>query len=117
MVTILFFMGESKIMTNFLSFLCQAITVREEIQIEIVASSCDSLLLAPRVRAVIECVFDCLRPRDNTTDAQTRSCHRERVAIADYPRVSALLPTSGGQEMIKVKKQSLDSQDKWKHMI
>lgn len=40
---------ESKIKTNPLIFLCQVITVCDKIQIEIVATGCDSVLLTARV--------------------------------------------------------------------
>lgn len=71
-----FLKREMKIKTNTLISFCQVITVRDKIQIEIVAKGYDSLLLTARVTGVIECVFDCPRPGANSTVTQTRSSQR-----------------------------------------
>lgn len=71
-----FLKGELKIKTNPLIFLCQVITGRDEIQIEIAVTGHGSLLLTVRVTGVIEYLFECPRPRANTTDTKTRSSRR-----------------------------------------
>lgn len=102
-----FLKGKLKIKTNPLIFLCQVITVWDEIQIEIVATGCDSPLLTARVTGVIECVFDCPRPMANSTVTQTRSSQRERLASAHNPSVPDYYEHRSATKMIKVEEHYL----------
>lgn len=99
-----------KIKTNPLIFLCQVISVCDEIQIEIVATGCDSVLLTARVTGVIECVFDRPRPRANSNVTQTRSSQRERVASAHNPSVPGYYEHRLATKLIKVEEHYLGNE-------
>lgn len=104
-----FLKGELKIKTNPLIFLCQVITVWDEIQIEIVANGLRQSAVDCKGYGVIECVFDCSRPRANSTVTQTRSSQRERerVASAHNPSVPDFYEHRSTTELIKVEEHYL----------
>lgn len=56
---------------------------------------------------MIECVFDCSRPRANSTVTQTRSSQRERVASAHNPTVPDYYEHRPATKLIKVEEHYL----------
>ncbi len=63
--------------------------------------------MTARVTGVIECVFDCSRPRANSTVTQTRSSQRERVASAHNPSVPDYYEHRPAAKLIKVEEHYL----------